>query len=87
MFLERKPIVAVSAYTGQGIPALKEMLRELDVRLKNLNDSGRIIQNDSQVHLFRGAAVLLAKVVLFGRDELKPRQTAAAYKCCGSFWA
>ena len=28
-FLEGKPIVAVSAYTGQGIPELKEMLREL----------------------------------------------------------
>ena len=28
-FLEGKPIVAVSAYTGQGIPELKEMLRQL----------------------------------------------------------
>ena len=182
-FLEGKPIVAVSAYTGQGIPELKEMLRELvhkaeekslripfrlpidrvfsvdgfgtvvtgtliegsmnegdlaqlvpsgaetrirnlqvhgkdvqtayagqrvainlaglkktdiqrgdvvakpgsvrtsrmlDVRLKNLNDSGRIIQNDSQVHLFHGTAVLLAKVVLFGRDELKPGESCYA---------
>ena len=182
-FLEGKPIVAVSAYTGQGIPQLKEMLRELvhkaeekslripfrlpidrvfsvdgfgtvvtgtliegsmnegdlaelvpsgtgtrirnlqvhgtdvetayagqrvainlaglkktdiqrgdvlvrpgsvrtsrmlDVRLKNLKGSGRIIQNDSQVHLFHGAAVLLAKVVLFGRDALKPGESCYA---------
>ena len=182
-FLEGKPIVAVSAYTGQGIPELKEMLRELvrkaeekslripfrlpvdrvfsvdgfgtvvtgtliegavnegdlaelvpsgvqtrirnlqvhgknvdtayagqrvainlaglkkddirrgdcvakpgsvrvsrmlDVRLQNLKDSQRIIQNDSQVHLFHGAAVLLAKVVLFGRDELKPGESGYA---------
>ena len=182
-FLEGKPIVAVSAYTGQGIPELKEMLRELvqkaeekslripfrlpvdrvfsvdgfgtvvtgtliegsihegdaaelvpsgratrirnlqvhgknvdaayagqrvainlaglkktdiqrgdtvarpgsvrtsrmlDVRLTNLKDSNRIIQNDSQIHLFHGAAVLLAKVVLFGRDELKPGESCYA---------
>ena len=52
--------------------------RMLDVRLKNLKDSGRIIQNDSQVHLFHGTAVLLAKVVLFGRDELKPGESCYA---------
>ena len=182
-FLEEKPIIAVSAYTGQGIPELKEMLRELvrkaeeksmripfrlpvdrvfsvegfgtvvtgtliegaisegdpaelvpsgvqtkirnlqvhgkdvltayagqrvainlaglkktdiqrgnvvskpgtvrtsrmlDVRLKNLPGSGRIIKNDSQVHLFHGTAELLAKVVLFGRDELKPGESCYA---------
>ena len=52
--------------------------RMLDVRLQNLKDSGRIIRNDSQVHLFHGAAVLLAKVVLFGRDELKPGESCYA---------
>ena len=182
-FLEGKPIVAVSAYTGQGIPQLKEMLRELvreagekslripfrlpidrvfsvegfgtvvtgtliegainegdpaelvpsgaqtrirnlqvhgknvntayagqrvainlaglkktdirrgdcvvkpgsvrtsrmlDVRLQNLKHSGRVIKNDSQVHLFHGSAVLLAKVVLFGREELKPGESCYA---------
>lgn len=182
-FLEEKPIIAVSAYTGQGIPELKEMLRELvrkaeeksmripfrlpvdrvfsvegfgtvvtgtliegainegdlaelvpsgaqtkirnlqvhgkdvetayagqrvainlaglkktdiqrgdvvskpgtvrtsrmlDVRLKNLSGSGRIIKNDSQVHLFHGTAQLLAKVVLFGREELKPGDSCYA---------
>ncbi len=52
--------------------------RMLDVRLKNLPNSGRTIQNDSQVHLFHGTAVLLAKVVLFGRDELKPGESCYA---------
>ena len=52
--------------------------RMLDVRLQNLRDSNRIIQNDSQVHLFHGAAVLLAKVVLFGQDELKPGESCYA---------
>ena len=52
--------------------------RMLDVRLRNLTNSGRIIRNDSQVHLFHGAAVLLAKVVLFGRDELKPGESCYA---------
>jgi len=52
--------------------------RMLDVRLENLKDSGRLIQNDSQVHLFHGAAALLAKVVLFGQDELKPGESCYA---------
>ena len=52
--------------------------RMLDVRLQNLKDSGRIIKNDSQVHLFHGTAELLAKVVLFGRDELKPGESCYA---------
>ena len=52
--------------------------RMLDVRLQNLPGSGRIIKNDSQVHLFHGAAELLAKVVLFGRDELKPGESCYA---------
>ena len=52
--------------------------RMLDVRLQNLKDSGRVIKNDSQVHLFHGAAELLAKVVLFGQDELKPGESCYA---------
>ena len=52
--------------------------RMLDVRLQNLKDSGRVILNDSQVHLFHGTAVLLAKVVLFGRDELNPGESCYA---------
>ena len=59
-------------------PGSVRISRMLDVRLTNLRDSTRIIQNDSQVHLFHGAAVLLAKVVLFGRDELKPGESCYA---------
>ena len=52
--------------------------RMLDVRLQNLKSSGRVILNDSQVHLFHGSAQLLAKVVLFGQDELKPGESCYA---------
>ena len=59
-------------------PGSVRVSRMLDVRLQNLKDSRRIIQNDSQVHLFHGSAVLLAKVVLFDRDELKPGESCYA---------
>jgi selenocysteine-specific elongation factor len=59
-------------------PGTVRTSRMLDVRLQNLRDSARIIQNDSQVHLFHGSSVLLAKVVLFGREELKPGESCYA---------
>lgn len=59
-------------------PGSVRISRMLDVRLQNLKDSDRVIKNDSQVHLFHGAAVLLAKVVLFGREELKPGESCYA---------
>ena len=59
-------------------PGSVRISRMLDVRLRNLKDSGRIIKNDSQVHLFHGSAELLAKVVLFGREELKPGESCYA---------
>ena len=59
-------------------PGSVRVSRMLDVKLKNLPGSNRVIQNDSQVHLFHGAAVLLAKVVLFGREELKPGESCYA---------
>ena len=52
--------------------------RMLDVRLQNLRSSHRVIQNDTQVHLYHGATVLLAKVVLLGQDELVPGQSCYA---------
>lgn len=52
--------------------------RMLDVRLHNLEDSSRIIQNNSQVHFYHGSAVVLAKVVLFGQDECKPGESCYA---------
>jgi selenocysteine-specific elongation factor len=59
-------------------PGSVRISRMLDVRLQNLKDSDRIIKNDSQVHLFHGSAELLAKVVLFGREELKPGESGYA---------
>ena len=59
-------------------PGTVRVSRMLDVRLQNLKGSDRMILNDSQVHLFHGSAVLLAKVVLFGRDQLKPGESCYA---------
>ena len=59
-------------------PESVRISRMLDVRLQNLKHSGRTILNDSQVHLFHGSAVKLAKVVLFGREELKPGESCHA---------
>lgn len=50
----------------------------LDVKLENLRDSQRVILNDSQVHLYHGAAVLLAKIVLLDRDKLLPGESCYA---------
>ena len=50
----------------------------LDVRLQALADSSRQILNHSQVHLYHGARVLLAKVVLLDRDQLAPGESAYA---------
>ncbi len=52
--------------------------RMLDVRLQNLRDSQRIIRTDTQVHLYHGASVLLAKVVLLDREELHPGESCYA---------
>lgn len=50
----------------------------LDVRLKNLKSSNRLILNNSQVHLFHGSRVVLAKVVLLDRDVLEPDESCYA---------
>lgn len=50
----------------------------LDVRLLNLKTSQRVILNGTQVHLYHGAAVLLAKVVLLDRDFLNPDESCYA---------
>ena len=46
--------------------------RMLDVRLRCLADSRRAILSGSQLHLYHGTAVQLAKAVLLDRDELSP---------------
>ena len=43
----------------------------LDAALEVLPDSRRTVKNGSVVHLYHGARVLLAKVVLLDRDELR----------------
>lgn len=50
----------------------------LDVKLQSLRGTQRVILNDSQVHLYHGAAVLLAKVVLLDRDSLNPGESCYA---------
>ena len=50
----------------------------LDVRLQNLKNSQRTIVNGSQVHLYHGSAVRLAKVVLLEQDALQPGESAYA---------
>ena len=52
--------------------------RMLDVRLQNLRGSNRVIQNDSQVHLYHTSQVQLAKVVLLDRDALNPGESCYA---------
>ena len=59
-------------------PGSVRISRMLDVRLQNLRDSQRVILNDSQVHLYHGAAVLLAKIVLLDRDSLNPGESCYA---------
>ena len=52
--------------------------RMIDVRLQNLRGSKRVIQNDSQVHLYHTSQVQLAKVVLLDRDALNPGESCYA---------
>ena len=59
-------------------PGTVRVSRMLDVRLQNLKGSRRVIQNDTQVHLYHGAQVLLAKVVLLDRDALNPGESCYA---------
>ena len=50
----------------------------LDVRLRCLADARRAILSGSQVHLYHGTSVQLAKAVLLDRDELPPGQDCYA---------
>lgn len=50
----------------------------LDVRLENLKNSNRTILNGSQLHLYHGSAVRLAKVVLLDRDALQSGESCYA---------
>ena len=59
-------------------PGSVRVSRMLDVRLQSLRDSRRVIENGMQVHLYHGAAVLLCKVVLLDREELRPGESCYA---------
>ena len=52
--------------------------RMLDVRLRCLADARRTILSGSQVHLYHGTSVQLAKAVLLDRDELPTGQDCYA---------
>ena len=52
--------------------------RMLDVRLRCLRNAKRTVLNGSQIHLYHGTSVHLAKVVLLDRDELPPGQDCYA---------
>lgn len=43
----------------------------LDVKLKILKDSNRIVKNRSRLHLFTGTSEVLCRAILLDRDELK----------------
>ena len=73
--LKKADVQRGDAVTRPGSVCISRML---DVRLQNLRDSRRVILNDSQVHLYHGAAVLLAKIVLLDRDSLNPGESCYA---------
>ena len=52
--------------------------RMLDVRLRCLKSAKRTVLNGSQVHLYHGTSVHLAKAVLLDRDELRPGESCLA---------
>lgn len=59
-------------------PKSVRVSRMLDVKLTNLQGSGRVISDNLQVHLYHGAAVMLAKIVLLERDVLEPGESGYA---------
>jgi selenocysteine-specific elongation factor len=50
----------------------------IDVELKNLSDSKRIIKNGSKVHFFVGTKETVGTVILFGKKELLPGEISTA---------
>lgn len=50
----------------------------IDVELKNLDDSMRIIKNGSKIHFFVGTKETVGTVILFGRKELNPGEMSTA---------
>lgn len=50
----------------------------MDVRLQNLKSSQRTILTNSQVHLYHGSSVRLAKIILLDREALNPGESCYA---------
>jgi len=50
----------------------------LDVKLNIINNTPRIIENNSLLHFYHGTDDTLARVVLFGKDELKKGESCYA---------
>ncbi len=50
----------------------------LDVKLKALKDSPRVLKNGSRLHFYHGSREVLAKLVLLDKDELKPGEQGFA---------
>lgn len=59
-------------------PGSVHITQMLDVKLLSLSNSRRVIKNGSLVHLYHGSNVVLSKIVLLGKDELKPGESAYA---------
>lgn len=50
----------------------------LDVKLRLLKNSRRIVENRSRLHLYTGTSEILCRVVLLDRDELSPGESCYA---------
>ncbi|MBQ3104204.1 MAG: selenocysteine-specific translation elongation factor [Oscillospiraceae bacterium] len=59
-------------------PGCIRVSRMLDVKLRCLRDSQRVIANDSRVHLYHGTEEQVAKVVLLDREQLLPGESCYA---------
>ncbi len=59
-------------------PSSARPSRMLDVRLRCLRSAKRTVLNGSQIHLYHGTSVHLAKAVLLDRDELRPGESCLA---------
>lgn len=59
-------------------PGTVRVSHMLDVKLQNLRNSRRNIENGTQVHLYHGGSALMAKVILLDREILQPGESCYA---------
>ncbi|MDL2254563.1 selenocysteine-specific translation elongation factor, partial [Ruminococcaceae bacterium OttesenSCG-928-I18] len=60
------------------LPDSMENSMMLDVQLRALKDSGRVLLNGSRLHFYHGARDVLAKLILLDRNELRPGEETFA---------